>query len=54
VNSPYLWTHEREAGVVAFAVRLTVSGEHDVEVFLAARRLVAEELLDELGFAVPR
>jgi beta-lactamase class D len=54
VGGWFVGSLQSEAGVVTFAVRLTVSGEHDVEGFLAARRLVAEDLLNELGLAVPR
>lgn len=41
-------------GVTCFAVRLTAEGDYDRASFLAARRLVAEDLLAELGFSVPR
>lgn len=54
VGGWFVGSLQSAAGVVTFAVRLTAEGDYDTTSFLAARRLVAEELLGELGFDVPR
>lgn len=53
VGGWFVGSLESETGLVTFAVRLTAPPGYEVERFLTARRLVAEELLGELGFAVP-
>ncbi|MFK7999706.1 MAG: penicillin-binding transpeptidase domain-containing protein [Polyangiales bacterium] len=54
VGGWFVGSLQSPAGVTTFAVRLTAEGDYDAASFVAARRRVAEELLVELGFAVPR